>query len=1007
MYTCDHFRERIWDDLFGLLEADDRGNLQLHLATCSTCQAELATARAQHQLVAEAARLDVEIPPFVAPERERAQPISRPARPQSGWAKSRSQMMPWLATAAAVLLLIGLPVGLYVDGRWNRTEAWHAAEAAVARIVVQRQALQTQAQLERDNLISTTRAKHLRLQVLGPAAYQLAAANPYRVWITDVAGQPVDVPVAARLLESDKSEVLQTKKAAGKGEWIVELPAYLPLMPEQTPRLELAVRDQTDPAPVRTYLRVLEPAYRTHLATDQSVYQGGDTIYFRSVTLERFGQKIAEREFTATFTLTDAQGNVVQTLGGLTNHGAGSGAFEISPNWSAGAYSLTVAEANKRFPPVTRRLWIGPVSAGGQVNTHLSGSATPATANTLAVEFFPEGGDLLAGVENRVYFRVRTLSGQQADLQAVLLDSHDREVAQLQTTDLKNSAPIRGLGVFTLRPQAAESYHVRARSPRGVTVRAKLPAIQTTGLALSLPKAVLAPEESLRVVLHATGPQRQVILGLFCQGRLIAQDLVVAKPGTSEVRLTPTVPCSGILRVTVFEERDGQLAPLAERLAFARPQQRLALSVQADKASYAPGEKAQLQLRSLDEKGRPQSSWLLVSVVEQTALSHNELPHPTLSAYFTLTSELQRPEDLEEAEVLLGDTPEAARGLDLFLGTQGWRRFVEPEDQAVLVQRNAATKRIASDPLVPAIIKLDNGEQVEHSYTAELSQALATVEAGIAKRDQELIREGNERLQTAQAAAQDLEAYTTRAKELFHQSIGLGALVLLAVGSLLLLISLLRLARGLSYSRPYLASAFVALLLCVVMLWGPTNGWAPSAASTDSPRMKGYAQSLAKEVEFPAFATQTNLQGPPSRLASKGWSPTPESSEKALGAFPLGQAAGALDRTGTTGTGAPRGPGIMMIRPISPSLPIPSGPKKAGSETPLRVRAYAYEASTGAVSGRPIPETILWQPILFAEGGKAEVRFALPPKAATYRIQVQAHDANGRLGASQQMLECR
>src|SRR5260370_509298 len=44
MYTCDHCRDLIWEDQFGLLEAGDRELVHQHLATCAACQAELAQA---------------------------------------------------------------------------------------------------------------------------------------------------------------------------------------------------------------------------------------------------------------------------------------------------------------------------------------------------------------------------------------------------------------------------------------------------------------------------------------------------------------------------------------------------------------------------------------------------------------------------------------------------------------------------------------------------------------------------------------------------------------------------------------------------------------------------------------------------------------------------------------------------------------------------------------------------------------------------------------------------
>ena len=46
MLELDELDER---ELFGLLEADDSANLHHHVATCSACQVEMTTARAQHR----------------------------------------------------------------------------------------------------------------------------------------------------------------------------------------------------------------------------------------------------------------------------------------------------------------------------------------------------------------------------------------------------------------------------------------------------------------------------------------------------------------------------------------------------------------------------------------------------------------------------------------------------------------------------------------------------------------------------------------------------------------------------------------------------------------------------------------------------------------------------------------------------------------------------------------------------------------------------------------------
>src|SRR5439155_9886687 len=130
MGTCEQFREQVWDELFGLLEPGDSAPLHRHLITCHACQEEMTMARAQHRLLAEAARLAIDVPLFTPPEADGAVPFSRPARSGSRSGSRRLGGLPWLATAAAVLLAIGLPFGIYAYGRHHYEAASQAAAAS-------------------------------------------------------------------------------------------------------------------------------------------------------------------------------------------------------------------------------------------------------------------------------------------------------------------------------------------------------------------------------------------------------------------------------------------------------------------------------------------------------------------------------------------------------------------------------------------------------------------------------------------------------------------------------------------------------------------------------------------------------------------------------------------------------------------------------------------------------------------------------------------------------------
>src|SRR5205823_3043654 len=77
-----------------------------------------------------------------------------------------------------------------------------------------------------------------------------------------------------------------------------------------------------------------------------------------------------------------------------------------------------------------------------------------------------------------------------------------------------------------------------------------------------------------------------------------------------------------------------------------------------------------------------------------------------LGTFFQFVGEVRQAEDLEHADFLLNDShPKAAQALDLLLGVQGWRRFLEqdpnefrkrgsPEAERVLVIYGASNRDV-------------------------------------------------------------------------------------------------------------------------------------------------------------------------------------------------------------------------------------------------------------------------------------------------------------------------
>lgn len=314
-------------------------------------------------------------------------------------------------------------------------------------------------------------------------------------------------------------------------------------------------------------------------------------------------------------------------------------------------------------------------------NTEAIVRTIPIVLKNLDVEFFPEGGDLVAGLPNRVYFQARTALGKPADLKGHLLEDGKPLPVEVQTlTDDKQAGVNQGMGRFEFTPVAERAYQLQIESPAGINKRFALPMAKTEGVVLRLDEGVIKPNQPIKVKVQSKG-ERILMVGAYCRGRLL--DSVQLKKGQTEVALKPASTSGGVCRVTVFEQQEAagnrhELKPVAERLIYRQPSEELTVVIRPDQSSYVPGQKAKLVLDTLNEKEEPTPAVVMVGVVDKSVVTMaDEKTARSMPTHFLLTTEVRKPEDLEHADFLLGPHPRASQALDLLLGTQGWRRFAE------------------------------------------------------------------------------------------------------------------------------------------------------------------------------------------------------------------------------------------------------------------------------------------------------------------------------------------
>ncbi|MEL6181240.1 MAG: alpha-2-macroglobulin family protein, partial [Myxococcota bacterium] len=114
--------------------------------------------------------------------------------------------------------------------------------------------------------------------------------------------------------------------------------------------------------------------------------------------------------------------------------------------------------------------------------------------------------------------------------------------------------------------------------------------------------------------------------------------------------------------------------PLAERLVYRNRRRGLNIAIEPDAQQYSPRDTVTLTVTTTDDGGQPVPASLALSVVDDTVVSFADDKTGHLLSGLLLEQVLAG--SLEDPNVYFDRTePDAAQGLDLLMGTRGWRRF--------------------------------------------------------------------------------------------------------------------------------------------------------------------------------------------------------------------------------------------------------------------------------------------------------------------------------------------
>jgi hypothetical protein len=391
---------------------------------------------------------------------------------------------------------------------------------------------------------------------------------------------------------------------------------------------------------------------KAYLHYDKSAYTPGETIWFKAYLMS--GIFPVEDSKTLYTDWIDDNGAVLYHSVSPIMDGTTNGQFLIPENY-AGHFIHVHA--------YTR--WMLNFDSAFQYNKDIriiqkaAAVKQPRPAVVPSIQFFPEGGDLVTGVPNRVAFKANDQWGRPVRIKGVLLNGKGARMDSLRTLH-------DGMGSFLLTPEPGIHYTARWKDEKGAEHTSELPTARTQGITMQV-----ALEPGKRI-LYLNGskelPENDKILhvvGTINQQMAFKTDALLS-PGGSVKKVVPidNFP-SGIMTVTVFDQN---WKALAERVTFINNHE-YTFQPTMEVVHWGLNKRA----RDVVQITVPDSLQADLSVSVTDASIERDTADNIIS-HLLLTSDIKGYVH-DPAYYFSSDADSVVQGLDLVMLTHGWRRF--------------------------------------------------------------------------------------------------------------------------------------------------------------------------------------------------------------------------------------------------------------------------------------------------------------------------------------------
>lgn len=295
------------------------------------------------------------------------------------------------------------------------------------------------------------------------------------------------------------------------------------------------------------------PQEKVYVQFDKNVYNPGETIWFKAYLFIGADPSPVSKNFYAE--LSDANGNIIQKKVAPLFESTAAGNLDIPADFKGHhlhfrAYTSWMLNFDTAF------VFEKDIRLLNILKDSATAALPPAESN---LQFFPEGGDAVAGIENNIAFKATDQYGLPVKIKGVLKDASGKDVLEFNSVH-------DGMGKFLISPDKGDLFYAIWKDEKGIEHRTDFPAIKNSGIALRMMNVNKKVFFSVaRSADSSPENSRITVIGHMNQ-QLVYKAIVnltdnFMSGGSIPVEQLPT----GILQLTAFNNNN---MPVAERVVF-------------------------------------------------------------------------------------------------------------------------------------------------------------------------------------------------------------------------------------------------------------------------------------------------------------------------------------------------------------------------------------------------------------------------------------------------------